>query len=170
MSIGQRLYQWWDSDFFYAFRTSPVAIVAFSVVMLLFGGALLAPLLSVMDPFDMAALNLMNGFTPPMQPNAFTGDTFLLGTDDQGRDLWSAILHGLRVSLFVGFSAVGLAMAIGISLGLLAGYLGGWVDALIMRVADVQVTFPSILIAMLIFGIARGLLPPEARNDFAIWV
>lgn len=162
--------RFFDSDFFYAWRTSPVAVVALVVVLVLFAGALLAPLLASMDPFDMASLNLMNGFTPPMQPNAFTGEVFWLGTDDQGRDLLSAILYGLRVSLFVGFASVGLAMALGISLGLLAGYVGGWVDALIMRIADVQVTFPSILIAMLIFGIARGLLPPEARNDFAIWV
>ena len=112
----------------------------------------------------------MNGFTPPMQPNAFTGETFYLGTDDQGRDLLSAIIFGLRVSLFVGLTAVILAMVLGVSLGLIAGYRGGWVDSLIMRAADIQVTFPSILIAMLIFGIARGLLPPHMRDELAITV
>jgi peptide/nickel transport system permease protein len=105
-----------------------------------------------------------------MEPNAFTGETFTLGTDDQGRDLLSAIIFGLRVSLFVGLTAVILAMVLGVSLGLLAGYRGGWVDSVIMRAADIQVTFPSILIAMLIFGIARGLLPPDLRDELAITV
>jgi peptide/nickel transport system permease protein len=159
-----------DSDFWHAFKGSPVAIIAFSVVVLLVGGALLAPWLAPTNPFDMGALNLMNGFTPPLTDNAFTGERFVLGTDDQGRDLLSAILYGLRVSLFVGFSAVGLALVLGVSLGLLAGYVGGWLDAFIMRVADVQVTFPSILIAMLIFGVAQGVLPPEARSELAIGV
>ena len=139
-------------------------------MVLLIGGALLAPWLAPTNPFDMGSLNLMNGFTPPLTDNAFTGERFVLGTDDQGRDLLSAILYGLRVSLFVGFSAVGLALVLGVSLGLLAGYVGGWLDAFIMRVADVQVTFPSILIAMLIFGVAQGLLPPDARSELAIGV
>ena len=112
----------------------------------------------------------MNGFTPPMEANMFTGEKFLLGTDDQGRDLFSAILYGLRVSLFVGMMAVGLAMVLGVLLGLIAGYVGGWLDTLIMRLADIQMTFPSILIAMLIFGVARGLLPPELREEMAITV
>lgn len=159
-----------DSDFWHAFKGSPVAIVAFTLVVLLIGGALLAPWLAPTNPFDMGSLNLMNGFTPPLTDNAFTGERFVLGTDDQGRDLLSAILYGLRVSLFVGFSAVGLALVLGVSLGLLAGYVGGWLDAFIMRVADVQVTFPSILIAMLIFGVAQGLLPPDARSELAIGV
>jgi len=160
----------WDSDFFYAWRTSPVAILSSIVVFLLLGAALFAPWLAPFNPFDMASLNLMNGFTPPMTANLFTGDRFWLGTDDQGRDLFSAILYGLRVSLFVGFSAVGLAMVLGVFLGLLAGYRGGWLDTLIMRFADVQVTFPSILIAMLIYGVAQGLIPPESRGDLAIGV
>ena len=94
----------------------------------------------------------------------------MLGTDDQGRDLFSAILYGLRVSLFVGFSAVMLALFIGVSLGLIAGYIGGWVDSTIMRIADIQMTFPSILIAMLIFGVTRGVLPPDQRDELAIFV
>lgn len=160
----------WDSDFVYAFRRSPVAWVSALVVLILVLSALFAPWVAPLNPFDMAALNLMNGFTPPMTPNAFTGEVFVLGTDDQGRDLYSAILYGLRVSLFVGFSAVALAMTLGVFLGLLAGYRGGWIDTLIMRLADVQVTFPSILIAMLIYGVAQGLIPPESRGDLAIGV
>jgi peptide/nickel transport system permease protein len=105
-----------------------------------------------------------------MEPNAFTGNTFLLGTDDQGRDILSTILYGARISLFVGFSAVLFAMVLGIAVGLLAAWRGGWVDSLLMRIADVQLSFPSILIALLIFGIARGLLPPAMREEMAIWV
>jgi len=122
------------------------------------------------NPFDPASLNLMNGFTAPLEPIAFTGEVFLMGTDDQGRDLFSAILFGLRVSLFVGLMAVALATGIGVFLGLLAGYIGGWLDSLIMRLADIQMTFPSILIAMLIYGVARGVLPPELRDEMAISV
>jgi len=160
----------WDSDFVWSFRQTPVAIISFFVVMVLVLAAVVAPLIAPHDPFNPATLNLMNGFTPPGQPNAFTGDQFLLGTDDQGRDVFSTILYGMRISLFVGFAAVMLAMVIGVTLGLLAGYLGGWVESIIMRVADVQLTFPAILVAMLIFGIAKGITPPEYRDQMAIWV
>ncbi|MEM6987180.1 MAG: ABC transporter permease [Pseudomonadota bacterium] len=112
----------------------------------------------------------MNAFTPPSEANAFTQDSFWLGTDDQGRDIYSTILYGLRISLFVGFAAVALGMLIGITLGLISGYVGGWVDATIMRIADVQLTFPSILVAMLIFGIAKGITPVAYRDEMAIWV
>ena len=159
-----------ESDFLYNFKRSPVTIVSFAVVVVLFLLAVFAELVAPTNPFDVGSLNLMNGFTPPMQPNAFTGEVFPLGADDQGRDLLSAIIFGLRVSLFVGLTAVILAMVLGVSLGLLAGYRGGWVDSLIMRAADIQVTFPSILIAMLIFGVARGLLPPSMRDELAISV
>ena len=159
-----------ESDFLHDFKRSPVTIVSFAVVVVLFLLAVFAELVAPTNPFDVGSLNLMNGFTPPMQPNAFTGKVFPLGTDDQGRDLLSAIIFGLRVSLFVGLTAVILAMVLGVSLGLIAGYRGGWVDSLIMRAADIQVTFPSILIAMLIFGVARGLLPPSMRDELAISV
>ena len=159
-----------ESDFLHDFKRSPVTIVSFAVVVVLILLAVFAELVAPTNPFDVGSLNLMNGFTPPMQPNAFTGEVFPLGTDDQGRDLLSAIIFGLRVSLFVGLTAVILAMVLGVSLGLLAGYRGGWVDSLIMRAADIQVTFPSILIAMLIFGVARGLLPPSMRDELAISV
>ncbi len=159
-----------ESDFVYDFLRSPVTIVSFLVVVIMLVCAVFAGWIAPTNPFDPGSLDLMNGFTPPMTPNEFTGATFWLGTDDQGRDLFSAILYGLRVSLFVGFMAVLLALLIGVSLGLIAGYVGGWVDAFIMRVADIQVTFPSILIAMLIFGVTRGLLPPDQRDELAIFV
>ena len=159
-----------DSDFFFDFKHSTVAVVSFVIVTLLIFAAVLASWLAPTNPFDPGSLNLMNGFTPPLQPNAFTGETFLLGADDQGRDLFSAILYGLRVSLFVGIMAVLFAMVLGVVLGLIAGYSGGWADSCIMRVADVQMSFPSILIAMLIFGVAKGILPQELRNEMAITV
>ena len=158
------------SDFVYDFTRAPLAMLAAAVVLFLFIIAILAPLVAPTNPFDPASLNLMNGFTPPMTPNMFTGQSFVMGTDDQGRDLLSAIIFGLRVSLFVGVMSVLLAMGIGVSLGLVAGYVGGWLDNLIMRIADIQLTFPSILIAMLIFGVLRGIIPPDLRDEMAIFV
>jgi len=160
----------WQSDIAWKLRRSPVALVSLSVMLLLVLSAVFAPLIAPHDPFNPATLNLMNGFTAPMEPNAFTGDTFWLGTDDQGRDVFSTILFGLRISLFVGFAAVLLAMLLGVTLGLIAGYVGGWTETIIMRIADVQLTFPSILVAMLIFGIAKGITPIEYRDQMAIWV
>lgn len=159
-----------DSDFGYAFSKSPVAMFSFAMTLFLVLAAVFAPLIAPYNPFDPASLNLMNGFTAPGTPNAFTGDSFILGTDDQGRDVFSTILYGMRVSLFVGFAAVLFALVLGVTLGLLAGYMGGWTETIIMRIADVQLTFPSILVAMLIFGIAKGFTPVEYRDQMAIWV
>jgi peptide/nickel transport system permease protein len=144
--------------------------VSFIAVMLLVLSSAFAPLIAPYDPFDPGSLDLMNGFTAPRAPNDFTGDVFWLGTDDQGRDVFSTILYGMRVSLFVGFAAVSFAMVLGITLGLLAGYVGGWVETIIMRAADVQLTFPAILVAMLIFGIAKGVIPIQHHDQMAIWV
>jgi peptide/nickel transport system permease protein len=164
------LHRLWDSDLAYSFRRSPVAVVAGLVSCLFIVAAVLAPWIAPFDPYDPASLNLMDGFTPPMEPNAFTGNTYWLGTDNQGRDIFSTILYGTRISLFVGAASVLFAMVLGITLGLVAGYRGGWVDSLLMRIADVQLSFPSILIALLIFGVARGFIPPSMREEVAIWV
>ena len=158
------------SDFFYHFRHAPVAIVSFVTIIFIILAAIFANFIAPTNPFDPASLNLMNGFTPPLEANEFTGERFLLGTDDQGRDLFSTILYGLRISLFVGLMAVLLAMVMGVLLGLIAGFLGGWIDSVIMRFADIQMTFPSILVAMLIYGVARGILPPEVRYEMSIVV
>ena len=160
----------WQSDLAWSLRRAPLALTALFTVVLLVGLAVFAPWVAPHNPFDPATLNLMNAFTPPGEANAFTQDSFWLGTDDQGRDIYSTILYGLRISLFVGFAAVALGMLIGITLGLISGYVGGWVDATIMRIADVQLTFPSILVAMLIFGIAKGITPVAYRDEMAIWV
>jgi peptide/nickel transport system permease protein len=158
-----------DSDLAWRFRHSPVAIIALLATLLMLLGAVLAPLIAPQDPFDAASLDLMNSLIPP----AFEaqGDPqFPLGTDDQGRDLFSAILYGTRISLFVGFAGVALAMLIGVTLGLVAGYRGGWVGAVIMRVADVQLTFPAILIALLINGIALALVGKGGGTNLQIGV
>ncbi len=139
---------------------SPLTTVAALLSVGLVLAAVLAPLIAPHDPFDPATLDLMDGMTPPLTPNAFTGRSFLLGTDNQGRDVLSSILYGSRVSLLVAFCATALALSIGVGAGLVSGYAGGVVDAVIMRIADAQLTFPTILVALLIFGIAQGLVSP----------
>jgi peptide/nickel transport system permease protein len=159
-----------DSDLFYAWKRSPLTIAATLVALSLILTAALAPWIAPYDPFDPASLNLMEGFTPPASESAFTGNWFLMGTDNQGRDVLSTIMYGSRISLFVGFSATLLAILIGVSAGLAAGYNGGTIDAVIMRIADIQLSFPAILIALLIFGIARGIIPANQQESMAIWV
>lgn len=159
-----------DSDVGYAFTRSPVAIISAGVTIIMILAAIFAPWISPHDPFNPASLNLMNGLTPPRVPNEFTGDAFFLGTDNQGRDVFSTILFGLRISLFVGFAAVTFALVLGVTLGLIAGYVGGWTETIIMRIADIQLTFPSILVALLISGIAKGVTPIEYRDEMALFV
>jgi len=159
-----------DSDIWYSYKNSPVIIVASVVFVVLVLAAIFAPFITPYTPFDPATLNLMNGFTEPLSNNEYTGDYFFLGTDDQGRDVYSTILFGLRISLFVGFTAVLFAMTLGVVLGLVSGYMGGWIDGLIMRIADIQMTFPSIMVAMLLYGVGKGLIPPNMRDEMAIWV
>jgi peptide/nickel transport system permease protein len=165
-----RIAQALDSDIFYSWRTSPVTVlatlVAFSLIMM----AVLAPWIAPYNPFNPASLNLMDGFTPPNSTGAFTDNYFLMGADNQGRDVLSTIMYGSRVSLFVGVMATMFAMTLGVSLGLIAGYNGGIIDAVIMRITDIQLSFPAILIALLIFGIARGLIPPGRQETMAVWV
>ncbi len=168
--MKSRLSALWASDIGWSFRTSPAAIVSAIVVVILVGAALLAPWITPQNPFNPSELNLMNGFSRPMQENAFTGNFFALGADNQGRDVFSTILYGLRISLMVGVLAVAFGFVLGVALGLLAGYVGGRVDSIIMRIADIQLTFPAILIAMLIFGVAKGITPVEYRDQMAIWV
>jgi len=144
-----------DSDIFYSFRRSRMTMVAAAVTMLFFLLAIFASQLSVQNPFDPAQLQLMNSRISPLW-TAEGQSPFLLGTDEQGRDVFSAILYGLRISLVVGVLGVVLAGTLGIALGLIAGYFGGAVDGLIMRIADVQLTFPAILIALLVNGVAKS--------------
>jgi peptide/nickel transport system permease protein len=146
-----------ESDLFYSFRRSRLTMLAAAVTLLFFLVAIFAPLIAVQNPFDPAQLQLMNSRIAPL----WTADgqsPYLLGTDEQGRDMLSAILYGLRISLIVGVLGVAFSGALGILLGLVAGYVGGAVDSLIMRIADVQLTFPAILIALLVNGIAKSVL------------
>jgi peptide/nickel transport system permease protein len=158
-----------DSDVYYSFKRSPVTIVAAVVTAIFMISALFAPWLAPHRPFDLATVELLDAFTPPVW-EAGGDPRFLLGTDDQGRDMLSTIMYGARISLGVGFAAVAFAMVIGIGLGLVSGYLGGVIDAVIMRVADIQLSFPAILIALLIDGVARSLLPRDMHDEVAIYV
>jgi peptide/nickel transport system permease protein len=158
-----------DTDLFWSFRRSPVTVVAAAVTAVLVLGAVLAPLVAPHHPYDLASLNLLDARNPPAWQVGGSWE-FPLGTDDQGRDVLSVTLYGMRLSLFVGFAAVGLALGIGVGLGLLAGYAGGWVDTLVMRIADVQLSFPFILVALLVDGVARSLLPHDQQGEIAVYV
>jgi peptide/nickel transport system permease protein len=164
-----RLAAWWDSDLAYGFRRSPVAIVSGTVLALCLGSALFAPWVAPHNPFDLTTLHLLDALLPPSW-DAGGRPEYLLGTDDQGRDVLSAIMFGARISLLVGVASVALAVVVGVGLGLLAGYVGGRTDAFIMRVADVQLSFPAILIALLIDGVARVMLPRGAQDNVALAV
>ncbi|MCH7794945.1 MAG: ABC transporter permease [Proteobacteria bacterium] len=173
MAVSERVVdnvrRFWDSDIYYSFKRSPVTIVAAVVTAVFVISAVFAPWLAPHQPFDPATVDLLDGFTPPVWME--DGDPrFLLGTDDQGRDMLSTIMFGARISLGVGFASVIFAMVIGISLGLVSGYLGGMTDAVIMRVADIQLSFPAILLALLIDGVARSLLPRDMHDEVALYV
>jgi len=153
----------------FSFTRSPVAMVAAAVAALLIGGAVFAPLIAPQNPFDPASLDLANSLFPPAWREG--GDArFLLGTDDQGRDMLSALLYGSRISLIVGLAAVLFAAVLGVSVGLIAGYAGGWIDTLVMRLADVQLTIPAILIALMVDGLARAAFSPDVHDAIAIYV
>lgn len=160
------LYRFWDSDISWSWRHSPVAVFATIMTILLFVGAFGAPWLAPHNPFDLASINLLDSLLPPVW-EADGQLTYPLGTDNQGRDLFSSLMYGTRISLLIGFASVALAMVVGIVLGLIAGYAGGRIDAFIMRVADVQLSFPAILIALLIDGVARAAVPQNLLDVIA---
>lgn len=163
---ASRLARMRDSDLWHSFRTHPSAIFSAALLALVALTALLAPVLSPQNPYDLAALELWNSELPPIW-EAQGQMPYLLGTDTQGRDILSAILYGSRISLVIGFSSVLLALAVGLSLGLVAGYFGGWVDNVIMRVGDVLLSMPFILIAILITAIASASLPTGLKDTLA---
>lgn len=158
-----------DSPIVRAFATSRLTQLATCILLVCVLLSVFAPWIAPQNPFASEQLDLLDAFTPPGE-GAMSGRVYWLGADDQGRDVFSAILYGLRMSVLVGVAAVALSMLIGISLGVLAGWMGGWIDALIMRIADVQLTFPVLLVALLIFGIARGVLPAQYRDEMAIYI
>ena len=163
-----RLRHAFDSDLGYSFRTSPTAVLAAAIALVCVVCAVFAPWVAPHNPFDLASLDLMNARLPPMWSEG-GNPSFVLGTDDQGRDILSALMYGARISLAVGLASVVLSVVLGVALGLLAGFLGGWVDSLLMRVCDVMLSFPAILVALLIAGVGRVLFP-EAHESLAFGV
>jgi len=166
--VIQTLQRWLDSDVGHSFRTSPTAIVAAFIAFVCVFCAVFAPWVAPHNPFDLATLELSNARLPPAWSEGGSW-RFALGTDDQGRDILSALMFGARISLAVGLASVLLSVLIGVTLGLLAGFLGGWVDALLMRVCDVMLSFPAILVALLIAGVGRALFP-NAHETLAFGV
>jgi peptide/nickel transport system permease protein len=162
-------HRWRESDLWWSFTRSKLTIAAALVTAVIVLASLLAPVIAPYDPTDLSTLSLLDAMNPPAWAEGGTW-AHVLGTDDQGRDMLSAILFGSRISLLVGAASVLLAMAIGVALGLLAGYVGGWLDTVIMRLADVQLSFPAILIAILIDGVGKTALPRDLQGSIAVWV
>jgi peptide/nickel transport system permease protein len=158
-----------DSDLWWSFTRSPLTVIAAIVTVIMIGAAVFAPWVAPHNPFDPRTLSIMNADTPPAWSEGGTAK-FLLGTDNQGRDILSTILYGSRISLLVGFSAILFAVVLGVGLGLYAGFRGGWLDAAVMRVADIQLTIPGILIALAIDGVIRSLVPASAHDSSALYV
>ncbi len=169
IGASKQMGSFWNSDMAYSLRQSKLTIVAIVVLAIAVFFSFFAPWFTPHDPSNLGALNLSDSLLPPAWINGGE-QTYFLGTDDQGRDVLSAILYGTRISLIVGVVSVLLSMAIGIALGLLSGYVGGKLDAFIMSVADVQLSFPSILIALLIDGVARTALPKGVLENVSYLV
>ena len=158
----------WHSDIGYSFRTSPVAMGAALVAFICIFCSVFAGFVAPHNPFDLTTLELSDARLPPAW-SAEGSTKYLLGTDDQGRDILSALMYGARISLAVGFASVVLSVVIGVGLGLLAGFYGGWIDSALMRLCDVMLSFPAILVALLIAGVGRALFP-NAQDSLALGV
>ena len=167
--LADNLRRFFGGDLFYSFRRSPITITAFVVTVVFFIMSFAAQWVAPHNTNDVASLNLLDSFLPPVWEEG-GNSVYLLGTDNQGRDVLSSIMFGMRISLGVGFAAVVFSMVIGVGLGLISGYLGGIIDAVIMRVADIQLSFPAILLALLIDGVARGFLPRDMHDEMAVYV
>ena len=166
--MREALRRFFDGDVWHSFRNSPVAMTAAAVAALCVFCAAFAPWVAPHDPFDLASLELADSRLPPAW-DAEGKPAYLLGTDDQGRDILSALMYGARISLLVGLASVLLSVLVGVSLGLLSGFVGGRLDAFVMRVCDVMLSFPAILIALLIDGVGRALFP-NAHDTLAFAV
>ena len=162
------LQRWLDSDIGHSFRTTPTAVVAAAIALVCAFCAVFAQWVAPHNPFDLATLDLGDARLPPAWVEGGKA-TFVLGTDDQGRDILSALIYGSRISLAVGLASVLLSVLVGVTLGLLAGFRGGWLDAFLMRLCDVMLSFPAILVALLIAGVGRALFP-DAHESLAFGV
>ncbi|MBS0413140.1 MAG: ABC transporter permease [Proteobacteria bacterium] len=166
--MSKTLARWLDSDVGYSFRHSPMAIVAAAIAFVCIFCSVFAGWVSPHNPFDLTTLELSDARLRPAWYEAGKS-TYLLGTDDQGRDILSALIYGARISLVVGVVSVILSVLAGVALGLLAGFKGGWIDTFLMRLCDVMLSFPAILVALLIAGVGRALFP-NAHESVAFGV
>lgn len=158
-----------ENELLYLFLNNRVAQIAAVFAILCLGGAGLASFIAPTNPYDIASIDIMDSLIPPAWSEG-SDERFLIGTDDQGRDLFSAILYGTRLSLLVGLLSITFASVLGVTVGLMAGYFGGRFDAIVMRIADVQLSLPAILTALLIDGVARGVLPRDKHDGLMIVV
>ena len=156
--MQQTLKRWLDSDISHSLRSSPTTLVAALIALVCVFCSLFAGWVAPTNPFDLATLELKDARLPPAWLEGGTRQ-YLLGTDDQGRDILSALIYGARISLVVGLASALLSVLIGVALGLLAGFKGGWIDVLLMRLCDVMLSFPAILVALLVAGVGRALFP-----------
>jgi peptide/nickel transport system permease protein len=168
MTMKNRIRRWMDSDVGYSFRKSPTAIVAALIAAVCVFCALFAGWVAPHNPFDLTTLELSDARIPPVWSEE-GGWKYILGTDDQGRDILSALMYGARISLIVGLASVALSVVVGVGLGLLAGFKGGWIDSVLMRLCDVMLSFPAILVALLIAGVGRAVFP-NANESLAFGV
>ncbi|WP_417712817.1 ABC transporter permease [Pseudophaeobacter arcticus] len=167
-SEPSRWAQIWNSNIGYSFRRNPVAMVSLAVFMVIAVMSFCAPLIAPFDPYDQGQIDIMNSEYPPVWVDGADAQ-FMLGTDDQGRDLWSTILYGTRLSLLIGICAVGLQAFLGISIGLIAGYVGGRIDSLLMRLADIQLSFSTLMVAIIFLAVTQAMFGSETFNQYAIY-
>jgi peptide/nickel transport system permease protein len=158
----------WDSNMGYSFRSNPIAVASLGIFILIVLMAAFAPLIAPFDPYDPAQIDIMNSEYPPVWIDG-ADPSFLFGTDDQGRDLWSTILYGTRLSLLIGLCAVALQAFLGITIGLLAGYIGGRLDSLLMRLADIQLSFSTLMVAIIFLAVTQAMFGSETFNQYAIY-
>ncbi|APG49004.1 ABC transporter permease [Phaeobacter porticola] len=163
-----RLNRLWNSNMGYSFRRNPVAMVSFAVFLIITIASLLAPFLAPFDPYDPSQIDIMNSEYPPTWIDG-ADPQFIFGTDDQGRDLWSTILYGTRLSLLIGLCAVALQAFLGISIGLIAGYVGGRIDSLLMRFADIQLSFSTLMVAIIFLAVTQAIFGSETFNQYAVY-
>ena len=167
--IGKMINKIYDTDIGYSFFNSKIAIISSSIFLIIFLCSFLAEIIAPYDPFDPLNISLMDAFIPPVWSEDGNAN-FFLGTDQQGRDMFSTMIYGSRISLIVGFSSIIFAMILGVSLGITAGYIGGRYETIVMRLTDVQLTIPSILMALLVDGIARAIISKSMHDEMAIYV
>ena len=167
--IGKMINKIYDTDIGYSFFNSKIAIISSSIFLIIFLCSFLAEIVAPYDPFDPLNISLMDAFIPPIWSEGGNAN-FFLGTDQQGRDMFSTMIYGSRISLIVGFSSIIFAMILGVSLGITAGYIGGRYETIVMRLTDVQLTIPSILMALLVDGIARAIISKSMHDEMAIYV